>query len=105
MDQIPEPSSLPDMDRLARLAYEAYVDSSVRPDLLLATEWDDLPGREQAPWRAATAAVLADYDPEGFGRALEAIHTAWHAVKPVIDYLAPLVALLPEEDTDDEPPY
>jgi hypothetical protein len=49
--------------------------------------------------------VLANYDPEGFGRALEAIHTAWHAVKPVIDYLAPLVALLPKEDADDEPPY
>jgi hypothetical protein len=105
MDQIPEPFSLPDMNRLAQTAYEAYTDRSARQGVPLGGEWFMLSSAEQTAWRVAVSAVLADYDPEGFGRALEAIHTAWHAVKPVIEYLAPLVALLPKEDTDDEPPY
>ena len=51
--------STPDLDHLARLAYESYRKAARRDDL---PQWDDTPERERHGWQVAISAVTAKGD-------------------------------------------
>ena len=51
--------STPDLDHLARLAYESYRKAARRDDL---PQWDDTPERERRGWQVAVSAVTGKGD-------------------------------------------
>jgi pSer/pThr/pTyr-binding forkhead associated (FHA) protein len=51
--------STPDLDHLARLAYESYRKAARRDDL---PQWDDTPERERYGWQVAVSAVTGKGD-------------------------------------------
>ncbi len=51
--------STPDLDHLARLAYESYRKAARRDDL---PPWDDTPERERRGWQVAVSAVTGKGD-------------------------------------------
>jgi hypothetical protein len=76
-----------DLDAAAKAAYDVVRLESQRPTWW--SDWEDCPPLEQDVWRRATAAALAEYDPETFGRARTELLRLWEVIGPVVKpYLA-----------------